>query len=87
MKVNQGLFSSRNDEYETPPDVFRALDREFGFETDVCATPYNAKCPVFYTPEQDGKDRKFKLPNVLSCPTVPACDPPRQAAGDCKWSF
>ena len=60
MKVNHGLFSSKNDEYETPPDVFRALDREFGFETDVCATPDNAKCPVFYTPEQDGLRREWR---------------------------
>ena len=32
----------------------KQLDREFGFKTDVCALPGNAKCERYYTPETDG---------------------------------
>jgi phage N-6-adenine-methyltransferase len=41
-------------EWETPWDFFAKYDAEFGFTIDVCATPDKAKCPRFYTPEQDG---------------------------------
>lgn len=47
-------FSSKTDLWATPQDFFDKLNAEFGFETDVCALPENAKCPVFYTPEIDG---------------------------------
>ena len=48
------MFSGRTDMWETPAAFFRALDAEFHFTVDVCAVPENAKCKVFYTPEQDG---------------------------------
>lgn len=48
------MFSSRTDMWETPAAFFLALDAEFHFTVDVCAVPENAKCKVFYTPEQDG---------------------------------
>lgn len=47
-------YSSATGEWSTPDDLFLALDAEFHFETDVCATTDNAKCPVFYTEEEDG---------------------------------
>lgn len=48
------MFSSKTDLWETPQEFFNALDNEFGFDLDVCATPENAKCSAYYTPEQDG---------------------------------
>lgn len=47
-------FSSATDLWATPLDFFMELHREFGFETDVCALPDNAKCDRFFTPEMDG---------------------------------
>jgi len=48
-------FSSKTDMWATPQDTFDALAAEFGpFDIDVCATPENAKCPRYYTPEDDG---------------------------------
>lgn len=41
-------------EWKTPPDLFGTLNREFGFQTDVCALPWNAQCARFFTPETDG---------------------------------
>lgn len=48
------MFSSKTDLWSTPQDFFNELDKEFHFETDVCAIPENAKCEKFYTPEMDG---------------------------------
>ena len=48
------MYSSKSDLWETPQDLFDQLDDEFHFTLDVCALPENAKCPKFYTPEQDG---------------------------------
>lgn len=54
MAINQGMFSSATDEWPTPQGFFDALNAEFGFELDVCATPENAKCPKYFTREDDG---------------------------------
>ncbi|WP_156276197.1 phage N-6-adenine-methyltransferase [Neomoorella glycerini] len=51
--MNRGLFSSASDEWETPQWLFDQLNKEFRFVLDVCATPENAKCPYYYTKEQD----------------------------------
>ena len=48
------MFSSATDMWATPMPFFRALDAEFHFTLDVCATKENAKCATYYTPEQDG---------------------------------
>lgn len=48
------MFSSKTDEWATPQALFDELDREFGFELDVCALPENAKCACYYSPEVDG---------------------------------
>jgi len=47
-------YSSKTIFWETPQKFFDELNAEFGFQTDVCATPENAKCPVFFTEEIDG---------------------------------
>lgn len=52
--INDALFSSTTDMWETPKDLFDKLDEEFKFQTDVCAIKQNAKCKRFYTPEQNG---------------------------------
>lgn len=54
MAINQGLFSSATDEWPTPQEFFDALNAEFRFELDVCATSENAKCPKYFTREDDG---------------------------------
>lgn len=51
MKVH---YSRKNYDWETPPDFFSKLDKEFGFTLDVCATPGNAKCERYFSPEEDG---------------------------------
>jgi phage N-6-adenine-methyltransferase len=49
------LFSSRTDEWATPPAFFRKMSRRYGpFDVDVCAVADNAKCERFFSPEQNG---------------------------------
>lgn len=54
MAINEGLYTSKTVEYATPQEVFDRLNEEFRFTLDPCATPENAKCPLFFTKEQDG---------------------------------
>lgn len=54
------MFSSKSDLWETPQDLFDRLDAEFGFDLDACATPENAKCAAYYTPEMDGLSQPWK---------------------------
>lgn len=60
MTINAALFSSRTDDWETPLEVFRMLDTEFGFESDVCATRENAKCSRFFTQEMNGLKQQWR---------------------------
>jgi len=48
------LFSSKSDEWATPPEVFQELDREFHFDLDPCATAENHKCEKYYSREENG---------------------------------
>jgi phage N-6-adenine-methyltransferase len=47
-------FSSATDNWATPPHVFAALDAEFSFTLDACASAGNAKCERFFTAADDG---------------------------------
>ena len=44
---------SRND-WSTPAELFRALDEEFRFDLDACASAGNALCPRYFTASEDG---------------------------------
>lgn len=46
-------------EWPTPAPLFRALDAEFGFTLDPCATADNAKCARYFTRDDDGLTRPW----------------------------
>jgi len=46
-------FLSQRGDWETPQELFDELDHEFGFDLDACATKENAKCPIFFSPDDD----------------------------------
>lgn len=52
--LNNALFTSDDQTWETPQDLFDKLDNVFNFEIDVCALPENAKCDTYFTPEMNG---------------------------------
>lgn len=53
-KARHPELSAESIEYETPPELFDVLNREFGFTLDVCSTPANAKCKKFFTVRENG---------------------------------
>jgi len=59
MKNIKPLFSSNSDEWETPKSVFDALDAEFNFTLDPCATEENHKCDLYFTKEQNGLSKNW----------------------------
>jgi DNA N-6-adenine-methyltransferase (Dam). len=67
--INAGLFSSNSNEWATPKAFFEALDAEFHFTLDPCATSENAKCGNFYTIEDDGLTQEWGGQRVF-------CNPP-----------
>ncbi len=46
-------FSSKSDNWETPQDLFDALDKEYDFQWDACADSNNTKTPGCYYDEKD----------------------------------
>jgi phage N-6-adenine-methyltransferase len=50
----------RQGDYSTPQDLFEEYDRLYHFTLDVCATDANAKCPRYFTPEQDGLQQPWR---------------------------
>ena len=52
--LTSGLFTSNTDDWATPQPFFDELNKEFGFELDVCANDQNHKCERYFTKEQDG---------------------------------
>ena len=61
-------FSSATDEWPTPRWLFDALHAEFGFTLDPCATPENAKCPVYFTKLEDGLRQEWGKHRVFMNP-------------------
>jgi phage N-6-adenine-methyltransferase len=46
-------FHSKSTEWETPNELYHALDQEFHFTLDVAASPQNTKCNRFLSKETD----------------------------------
>lgn len=52
--MNKGMFSSKKDDWSTPKNLFHALDCEFQFTLDACASKSNAKCDLYFDKKKDG---------------------------------
>lgn len=52
--LNEVHYKSGSKEWETPQDLFDALNEKFKFTLDVCATPDNTKCEKYFTKEENG---------------------------------
>ena len=66
--LNNSLFTSNSDEWATPQKTFDELNAEFNFTLDPCATKENAKCPKFYTREENGLEKSWNNENVFVNP-------------------
>jgi phage N-6-adenine-methyltransferase len=58
--IPKALVTSRTDEWETPQELFDALNHEFGFTLDVCATKENAQCPDYFSEAEDGLKQEWR---------------------------
>jgi phage N-6-adenine-methyltransferase len=72
-------FSSASVEWPTPPAFFAKLNQRYRFTLDPCATPDNAKCPLFFTREQDGLAQDWGTHRVF-------CNPPYGRSTTGKWA-
>lgn len=57
--MNTVVFRSNHQEWETPQRFFDALNEEFGFTLDSCATAENAKCERFLTLNDDALSQSW----------------------------
>lgn len=65
---NNGRYNGNGREWETPPELFADLDREFSFTLDPCATSATAKCPRFFTEAEDGLSQDWSGERVFMNP-------------------
>ena len=65
--MNKALLSSVKMDWRTPKDFFRELDQEFHFGLDAAASPENAKCERYFTPETDGLSRPWSGYGAVFC--------------------
>ena len=52
--INDGMFTSNKNYWETPQGFFEKLNREFNFELDVASNGDNAKCERYFTELENG---------------------------------
>jgi phage N-6-adenine-methyltransferase len=69
VTIAPALFSSATEKWPTPPAFFAKLNRRYRFTLDPCATPDNAKCPLYFMKEQDGRKQDWGTYRVF-------CNPP-----------
>jgi phage N-6-adenine-methyltransferase len=50
---------SEKDLWQTPKELFNALDKEFNFDTDICASDKNALCSTYFTEEHSAFDARW----------------------------
>lgn len=67
--MNRILFSSKTEDWATPPGLFRQLNEEFDFNLDPCASLENHVCEKYFTKEDDGISKNWGGYNVF-------CNPP-----------
>lgn len=51
--LNDSLYSSEKHDWETPIELFNALNNEFNFNLDVCASKENKKCENYFCEEDN----------------------------------
>lgn len=57
--MNEGMYSSNTDNWGTPQWLFDELNKEWHFDVDVCASSENAKCPRYFSKEENGLNQDW----------------------------
>ena len=67
--LTKTMFSHDSDDWTTPDDFYKMIDKQFHFTLDPCATKQSSKCKTFFTIEDDGLKQDWKGHVVF-------CNPP-----------
>lgn len=67
-QFDSNRFASIDQRAETPQDLFDAIDRQFHFTRDVCASAENAKCAKYWTEEDDCLSKEWDGINWMNPP-------------------
>jgi len=62
------MFSSKNQAWATPRDLFRELNKKYKFTLDPCAEKDNAVCKTYFNEKQDGLKQSWKGKKVFINP-------------------
>lgn len=54
--------AANKDLWQTPKDLFNALDQEFDFDVDVCASEDNSLCNMFFCEDHSALENEWCLP-------------------------
>lgn len=54
-------------DWETPQYLFDELNAEFNFKLDAASNGTNAKCPMFYTEQDDGLSKSWNVGGNVFC--------------------
>ncbi len=58
-----------SDDWETPKELFRQLDKEFDFTLDPCCKEETTKCEKYFTVEVNGLKKSWRNERVfMNCP-------------------
>lgn len=77
--VNDALFSSDKNFWETPQKLFDELDAEFHFTLDDAASDGNHKCARYFTQSDDGLRQNWEGETVF-------CNPPYGSKETGLWT-
>ena len=69
FKAGGAAFTSNSNEWQTPPALFRELDKVWHFDLDPASTDENALCKHHFTIEDDGLQQDWGGHRVF-------CNPP-----------
>jgi hypothetical protein len=73
QQVAAGGAKLHVDDMATPPEIFDPLNERFGFTLDVAASAHNAKCPRYFTLEDDGLTQLWARERVWCRDTKGPC--------------
>lgn len=77
--MDQALFTSEKNYWETPQELFDKLHAEFQFTLDAAASDDNHKLPNYYTEETDGLSQDWGGQRVF-------CNPPYGSKETGLWT-
>lgn len=78
--VAEALFSSKNDSWTTPKDLFDKLNFLYQFTLDAASSDDNCLCEKHYTLENDGLEQSWEGERVF-------CNPPYSKIKDWARKF